>query len=258
MAFPPRESEKISFFMPKLENQSYKWYIKTNVRYIGLQNKEAIQMEKRKMRSKKDYIKGYLLFFIGLAVTSFGIAFVTKMQLGTSPISAIPYTLSLIVPSVSMGNWTVIFSILLVLLQLIMLKKNADFFELVLQLVISFPFGYLIDLSMWVLKVLNPQVYAVKIICLLIGCGIVALGVYVQVVADVVMLPGDAFVRAIAKVTNKEFGSVRVVSDVTMVTSAAVLSLIFLHNLSGAREGTIIAALITGNIVKIYRKLFKK
>ena len=210
------------------------------------------------MKTKKDYIKGYLLFLIGLAVTSFGIALVTKMQLGASPISAIPYSLSLIVPSVSMGNWTIIFSILLVLLQLIILKKKSNYFELVLQLIISFPFGCLIDASLWVLKGLNQQMYAVKIICLLIGCGIVAFGVYIQVVADVVMLPGDAFVRAIAKVTNKEFGSVRVVSDVIMVALAAVLSLIFLGNLSGAREGTIIAALITGNIVKIYRRLFKK
>lgn len=43
-----------------------------------------------KSRSIKDHAKRYLLFLLGLTVTSFGIAFVTKMQLGTSPISAIP------------------------------------------------------------------------------------------------------------------------------------------------------------------------
>lgn len=211
-----------------------------------------------KSRSIKDYAKRYLLFLLGLTVTSFGIAFVTKMQLGTSPISAIPYSLSLIIPAVSMGSWTIVFSALLVLLQLIILKKKANIFELVLQLFISFPFGYLIDASMWLLKSFNPQIYAVKIICLLIGCAVVAFGVYVQVLADVVMLPGDAFVRAIAKVTNKEFGSVRVVSDIIMVSVAALLCVIFLHNLSGAREGTIIAALLTGNIVKLYKRLFNK
>lgn len=101
------------------------------------------------MKTKKDYIKGYLLFLIGLAVTSFGIALVTKMQLGASPISAIPYSLSLIVPSVSMGNWTIIFSILLVLLQLIILKKKSNYFELVLQLIISFPFLLYIIYFLW-------------------------------------------------------------------------------------------------------------
>lgn len=207
-------------------------------------------------RSKKEYAKRYALFFVGLIVTSFGIAFVTKMQLGTSPISAIPYSLSLIVPSVTMGNWTIIFSTLLILLQFVILKKNSNIPELVLQLVISFPFGYLIDVSLWLLKNFNPPMYAVKIVCLLVGCAIVALGVYIQLLADVVMLPGDAFVRTVARVTNKEFGSVRVMSDIAMVSVAALLCIIFLHNMSGAQEGTIIAALITGNIVKIYRRLF--
>lgn len=70
----------------------------------------------KKSRSKKDYVKRYALFLVGLILTSFGIAFVTKMQLGTSPISSIPYSLSIILPSVTMGNWTIIFSILLILL----------------------------------------------------------------------------------------------------------------------------------------------
>ena len=79
----------------------------------GMEKSEKIH------RSKKEYAKRYALFFVGLIVTSFGIAFVTKMQLGTSPISAIPYSLSLIVPSVTMGNWTIIFSTILILLQFV-------------------------------------------------------------------------------------------------------------------------------------------
>lgn len=177
------------------------------------------------------------------------------MKLGTSPISAIPYSLSLIMPSVSMGSFTVIFSALLVALQLIILKKRANYFELALQLVISFPFGYLIDASVWQLGGFEPEMYAARIAFLLLGCAVVALGVYVQVTADVVMLPGDSFVRAVAKVKKKEFGSVRVVSDIIMVATAALLSIIFLHSLNGAREGTVIAALLTGNLVKLYRRL---
>lgn len=209
----------------------------------------------KKTRSTTDYLKSYALFCAGLVLTSFGIALTTKMKLGTSPISAIPYSLSLIMPSVSMGSFTVIFSALLVALQLMILKKRANYFELALQLVISFPFGYLIDASVWLLGDLEPEMYAARIAFLLLGCAVVALGVYVQVTADVVMLPGDAFVRAVAKVKKKEFGSVRVVSDIIMVATAALLSIIFLHNLNGAREGTVIAALLTGNLVKLYRRL---
>ena len=108
---------------------------------------------------------------------------------------------------------------------------------------------------MWLLGGFEPEMYADRIAFLLLGCVVVALGVYVQVMADVVMLPGDAFVRAVAKLKNKEFGSVRVVSDIIMVATAALLSIIFLHNLNGAREGTVISALLTGNLVKLYRRL---
>ena len=36
-----------------------------------------------------------------------------------------------------------------------------------------------------------------KIVYLLIGCMILGAGVYMEVLADVVMLPGESFVRAI-------------------------------------------------------------
>lgn len=116
------------------------------------------------------------------------------------------------------------------------------------------------------LRKLSPEIYGLKIPVLLIGCFILAFGAYLEVIADVVMLPGDAFVRAIARAVRKEYGTVRMISDITMSVIAAVLCLVFLHQLSGVREGTIISALLVGNLVKLYsrklsiipRKLFQK
>lgn len=110
---------------------------------------------------------------------------------------------------------------------------------------------------MWCLKDYAPSVYLLKLLSLIVGCCVIAFGAYLEVIADVVMLPGDAFVRAIAKVTNKEYGGVRVISDVSMTVVAGILCLIFLRKLEGVREGTIIAALITGNIVKVFTKKLK-
>lgn len=45
----------------------------------------------------------------------------------------------------------------------------------------------------------NPQNYLVKVIALLVGCMILGFGVYIEIVADVVMLPGESFVRAIVQ-----------------------------------------------------------
>ena len=40
-------------------------------------------------------LKRYLLFLIGLFINALGVSLVTKANLGTSPISSIPYVLSL-------------------------------------------------------------------------------------------------------------------------------------------------------------------
>lgn len=56
----------------------------------------------------KTIMKRYFVFLIGLFVSSFGVAFVTKSNLGTSPISSIPYVLSLKFPF-TLGEFTIAF-----------------------------------------------------------------------------------------------------------------------------------------------------
>ena len=46
-------------------------------------------------------------------------------------------------------------------------------------------------------------------------------------VANVVMNSGEAFVKAVSDTVHKEFGSVKVVFDISCVIVAVVLSLIF-------------------------------
>lgn len=208
-------------------------------------------------QNKNMLFKRYLIFFIGLLFNSFGVGLVTKSLLGTSPIAAIPYSLSLIIPKFSLGEWTIFFSFLLIAVQIVLLKKDANKLEIFLQIIISLIFGYFIDFSMWCLKAYMPNAYFAKLLSLLAGCCVIAFGAYLEVIADVVMLPGDAFVRAIARVTNREYGGVRIVSDTSMTVIAGILCFVFLHKLEGVREGTIIAALITGNIVKLFTRQLK-
>ena len=40
-------------------------------------------------------LKRYLLFLVGLFINALGVSLITKASLGTSPISSIPYVLSL-------------------------------------------------------------------------------------------------------------------------------------------------------------------
>ena len=192
-------------------------------------------------------VKRYLIFFIGLFVNSLGVSLITKANLGTSPISSIPYVLSLNF-SFTLGNFTIFFSIFLIFLQLCILRKNFKL-EHLLQIPISILFGYFIDF-----KSVNPETYVMKFVYLLIGCLILGFGVYLEVLANVAMLPGESFVRAIVNTWNREFGSTKVMFDVSMAVIAAVLSFVFAYHLDGVREGTIIAALLVGFIARFFGK----
>ena len=93
-----------------------------------------------------------------------------------------------------------------------------------------------------------------KIVYLLIGCLILGVGVYMEVLADVVMLPGESFVRAIVLTWKTNFGTTKICFDVSMSVIAAVLSFIFAGSLAGVREGTVIAALLVGFIARLIGK----
>lgn len=199
--------------------------------------------------STKERIERYLIFIVGLLVNSLGVSLITKANLGTSPISSIPYVLSLNFP-LSLGTFTVISSLVLILLQLLILGKNFKF-EHVLQIPVSIAFGVFIDMSMLLLSFVHPEFYPIKVLDLLIGCLILGVGVYMEVLADVVMLPGESFVRAVVFRWKCEFGATKVKFDVSMTVIAVVLSLVFSGKLMGVREGTIVAALLVGFIARL-------
>lgn len=195
-------------------------------------------------------LKRYFLFLVGLFINSLGVSLITKASLGTSPISSIPYVLSLNFPF-TLGNFTIVYNLLLIALQIFILRKNFKI-ENILQIPVAVMFGYFIDLTMYLLFWVDPQNYFLKIIALLLGCFVLGFGVYIEVVADVVMLPGESFVRAIVQTWNTNFGITKIIFDSSMVIIAGVLSFVILGRLNGLREGTVIAALSVGFIARLF------
>lgn len=202
---------------------------------------------------KSELIKRYIFFVLGLFVNSLGVAFITKVNLGTSPITSVPYVLSLgFQPTI--GQFTVVWSLLLIACQVAVLQKDFHLIQL-LQIPVSFLFGGFIDFSMdVVLGWFVPGSYPQRIVVLLIGCLILGFGVFMEVAANVVMLPGEATSNAISQKTRKEFGTVKVCVDVSMCIVAIVISLLLFQSVKGIREGTIVAALLVGFISRQFNR----
>lgn len=204
------------------------------------------------MTDKTELIKRYIFLLVGLFVNGLGVSFITKAGLGTSPITSIPYTLSLgFTPTV--GMFTLVFNIFLVILQVILLRRNFQLQNL-LQLPIIALFSFFIDLTMSLLGFIQPETYVLKVISLVIGCLILGFGVFMEMVANVAMLPGEATVRAVSDVFSTDFGKTKIAFDSSMTVIAAILSFIMFRHLDGVREGTIVAAILVGFIARLFKK----
>jgi Predicted membrane protein len=119
-------------------------------------------------------------------------------------------------------------------------------------------FSACIDFSLMLVGFLNPTDYISQMILLLISCVVIAIGVLLEVKTEIVYLPADGLIVAVAHVLKKEFAKVKPYIDTTMVLIAAILSVVFLGNLIGVREGTVITAIIVGPIVKVLKKYFEQ
>lgn len=204
------------------------------------------------MTDKTELIKRYIFLLVGLFVNGLGVSFITKAGLGTSPITSIPYTLSLgFTPTV--GMFTLVFNIFLVILQVILLRRNFQLQNL-LQLPIIALFSFFIDLTMSLLGFMQPETYAMKVVSLIVGCLILGFGVFMEMVANVAMLPGEATVRAVSDVFSTDFGKTKIAFDSSMTVIAAILSFIMFKHLDGVREGTIVAAILVGFIARLFKK----
>lgn len=204
------------------------------------------------MTDKTELIKRYIFLLVGLFVNGLGVSFITKAGLGTSPITSIPYTLSLgFTPTV--GMFTLVFNIFLIILQVILLRRNFQLQNL-LQLPIIALFSFFIDLTMSLLGFMQPETYAMKIVSLIVGCLILGFGVFMEMVANVAMLPGEATVRAVSDVFSTDFGKTKIAFDSSMTVIAAILSFIMFKHLDGVREGTIVAAILVGFIARLFKK----
>lgn len=199
--------------------------------------------------SRSELVRRYGIFTSGVIFAALGIALITRAGLGTSAVSGLPYVCSLIFPALSFGTFNFIFEILLFLGQAALLGRAFSRVQF-LQLPANFVFSYCIDLWMWVLHFFIPEVlpYPVRLLLLLIGCVLLGFGVALEVVADVLILSYEGFVKALSQRFHRDFGHTELVVDNTILVLAILTSFAGLGRLAGLREGTIIGTLIVGHI----------
>ena len=115
---------------------------------------------------KYDVLWKYTLFMVGLFLASLGVAFSTKAGLGTSHVSEIPYSISLVSNLFTFGGWLNFLSVIQITVQVIILRKNCKIVEIVIQTILAFAYGYLTNFSCHLIRNLNVNNYIGQLVFL--------------------------------------------------------------------------------------------
>lgn len=211
-------------------------------------------METTKM-AKSEILKRYVLLVIGLFFSAMGVAVSKHGELGVSPISSVANVVAEKFNFFTLGNWIIVWNCVLIIGQIVLLRKKFAPVQL-LQVPLSFLFGWFTDFGVWCASFIPVDIYPVRLLMVIVGTVILGFGIALCVIANVVMNSVEAFVKAVSDTMHKNFGNVKIAFDICCVIMAVILSLIFFDfKIVGTREGTIIAALCTGLVVKFFSKL---
>lgn len=195
-----------------------------------------------------------LQYFGGLVVMAMGVVLMKRVDLGISPITAVPAAVSAITPF-SLGNMTTFLHILCVVGQIIVVRRVT--LKSILTALVGVPFGYIID-GLMLLFDPGPMGWPLRIALLIIGLALSGLGVLLVVGSDLMLPAPDELSHTISQVYQKKLANVKIISDAIYVAIAVAVDLIFSRRVFTVGVGTVLSVLLVGRFVGWFGKLFPR
>lgn len=194
------------------------------------------------------------VYFGGILLATLGIVLCVKSELGVSPISSVPYGISLFSP-LTFGTLTMLYHFINSIFQYAVERKLLNV-KVFLQIPVAFLFGLIIDLLKDMLT-FTPQNLFTKLLLVIFSILFTALGMHLMLSMKLVQNPPDGTVNLIAGLSGKNIGAIKIAYDATMVILSAALTGIALHKVIGFGPATICSALFVGRALTLFQKTIK-
>jgi len=213
------------------------------------------------MDHKKVTMKRLILYIGGLFFLTLGVSLSIQSGLGVSPVSSLAYALVL-TSGLSIGVTTILANTLFIIIQVI-LNKRIDLKDFILQLIISFVFGFFMDATLFLIQLLPaPESLVIRFMYLVISLFVVSAGLVGYFTAKLPLMPYDALTYVISERFNLKFSKAKITSDLLNVVVAAMLGLVFIQSFGSIGIGTLVAAYFIGKILgwmlSHYQKLLQQ
>ena len=195
-----------------------------------------------------------LQYAAGLVVMAMGVVAMKRVDLGISPITAVPAAVSAITPF-SLGNMTIFLHALCVVGQILVVKRVT--LKSILTMLVGVPFGYIID---GLMLLFDPGALTIvpRILLLIVGLALSGLGVRLVVGSDLMLPAPDELSHTISQVYKKKLSNVKIISDAVYVAIAVAVDLIFSRRIFTVGVGTVLSVLLVGRFVGWFTLLFPK
>ena len=195
-----------------------------------------------------------LFYSVGVVSLALGVTMNTKTGLGVSPITSIPYSIS-VIWSTSFARLTFFVYSILVGAQLLLKGKSRSWFDL-LQIPFSFVFSALLEFFERVLPFSFSHLWQ-NLIVLAFAIVFTAIGIALTVGMKLIPNPADGFAYVLGEVLGKGVGFGKNVADIGSVTLTAAIGLIAAGKLVGIGLGTVLAMIFVGRVVALFNHLFE-
>ena len=214
------------------------------------------------MIAKKEKVIGFVwqhaLLLLSMFFMTFGVALCVRSNLGSGVISSIPMSFSLageagLAPGLTIGGYTNIMNVILVIAQIVVLRRRFESIQL-FQLLIGFVFGCLLDVNMWLTSYFSAyETLPAQIIAQFMGATILGCAVAIEIRCGSVTMPGEGIQVAISRVSGKPFPIVKIIVDTTLVILAVISGFCFFGSWpwTVVGPGTLFAMFYVGYVVKL-------
>ena len=194
------------------------------------------------------------IYICGIFLLALGGVLAIKSNLGASPISSLPLSISK-VSKISLGKAAAILFTIYVGIQILILKKDFKKIQL-LQIVFAILFGQIMNFFNVIFNININNFYSRIFICIL-SFVITAFGVVFTITANIVPVAPEGLAQAISKKAKISFGKAKIYFDCIMVVLSVIILLFNGKGLDGLGIGTILSALLVGRIVTYINKNLK-
>lgn len=189
-------------------------------------------------------------------ITSIGISFTIKANIGTGSINALSSSLEF-VTGIKVGTVLTIINGLCVLIQLFIQKRDFHWRQW-LQIVTAIILGEVVNFMFYtVMSGWQVENYILRVLFFVVGVTISCFGIGMIVRLNLVVFPVEAAANAIVNVTKFNFRQVRQGIDAIAIALALLMTLVFQTPLT-VREGTVINFIIFSHIAHFFITFVEK